>query len=676
MRTFNLIIPALALSLCVLASGCGNGKMKGIDPKDFDFSVSPKDDFYQYACGGWMKANPLPAQYSRYGVFDILAENNKTQVKELVQNLGKTSDAKQPGTIAQKVNDMYLLGMDSVRLNSEKAEPLRADLQKIASANRADFIDLISWLHKGMAAPFFDTGVMADLMDSNTNIMYVSLAGLGLGDRDYYLESDENTLKIRNAYEKYVATVMELAGFDKEAAQAAVKDVMKIETAIAQVTYTREESRDIARQYNIRTMEQLKTEFPDIDWSAYFAGIGLPDMDKVCVDNPKGLAEVCNLFKSLSDDEIRNYMAFEYVSGASSSLSDDFIDADFEMFSRTLSGIKEQQPRWKRALAVPNSLLGEAVGKLYVEKYFPEKSKQKMLDLVNNLKEALGEHIAALEWMSDKTKENAKLKLDAFRVKIGYPDKWKDYSGLTVDPKLSYWENVKAARKFRADEQYAKWGKPVDREEWGMTPQTVNAYYNPTTNEICFPAGILQAPYFDVDADDACNYGAIGVVIGHEMTHGFDDQGRNFDQNGNMIDWWTEEDAEKFKALTEKLVAQFDEIIVADDVHANGRFTLGENIADHGGLRVAYTAFKKTQQGQNGAEIDGFTPDQRFFISYANVWKGNISKEEILRRTKTDPHSLGKWRVNASLRNIEPFFKAFDIKEGDPMYRADRVTIW
>ena len=394
------------------------------------------------------------------------------------------------------------------------------------------------------------------------------------------------------------------------------------------------------------------------------------------MDNPKGMTEVNSLFKSLTDKEIRDYVAFEYVSSASGSLSDEFTEANFEMFSRTMSGAKEQQPRWKRALAVPNGLLGEAVGKLYVEKYFPAKSKQKMLDLVNNLKIALGEHIAALDWMSDRTKVNALVKLNSFKVKIGYPDTWKDYSGLAVDPKLSYWENIKNARQFRAEDQYSKWGKPVDREEWGMTPQTVNAYYNPTTNEICFPAGILQAPYFDVDADDACNYGAIGVVIGHEMTHGFDDQGRNFDQNGNMIDWWTDEDAEKFKALTDKLVAQFDEIIVADDVHANGRFTLSENIADHGGLRVAYTAFKKTQQGQNGAEIDGFTPDQRFFISYANVWKGNIAKEEILRRTKTDPHSLGKWRVNASLRNIEPFFKAFDIKEGDPMYRADRVTIW
>ena len=671
-----MILPAVALALCAPIAGAGNGQMKGVDKNGFYETVSPKADFYQYVCGGWLKENPLPAQYSRYGVFDILAENNKAQVKELIQNLGNTPEAHEAGTIAQKVNDMYQLGMDSVRLNAEKAEPLQADLQKIATMKRADLVNTIAWMHKGISAPFFDTGVMADLMDSNVNIMYLSIAGLGLGDRDYYLDSDDNTLKIRKAYINYIETVMTLAGFKKKAAKEVAKNVMKIETAIAKVTYTREESRDIARQYNIRSIDQLKSEYPNIDWTAYFAGIGLPAVDKVCVDNPKGMTEVNSLFKSLTDKEIRDYVAFEYVSSASGSLSDEFTEANFEMFSRTMSGAKEQQPRWKRALAVPNGLLGEAVGKLYVEKYFPAKSKQKMLDLVNNLKIALGEHIAALDWMSDCTKVNALVKLNSFKVKIGYPDTWKDYSGLAVDPKLSYWENIKNARQFRAEDQYSKWGKPVDREEWGMTPQTVNAYYNPTTNEICFPAGILQAPYFDVDADDACNYGAIGVVIGHEMTHGFDDQGRNFDQNGNMIDWWTEEDAEKFKALTDKLVAQFDEIIVADDVHANGRFTLGENIADHGGLRVAYTAFKKTQQGQNGAEIDGFTPDQRFFISYANVWKGNIAKEEILRRTKTDPHSLGKWRVNASLRNIEPFFKAFDIKEGDPMYRADRVTIW
>lgn len=676
MKKLMYLVPVLAMAMSVAANGAENEKMKAVDRSNFDETVSPKQDFYHYTNGGWMTANPLPAQYSRYGTFDIMAENNREQLKELIQNLKNTSQEK--GSVGQKVCDLYEQGMDSVRRNNEKADPIKADLAKIQNAKHADYINIISWLHMGLGAPFFNTGVMADLMDSNTNIMYVMLTGVGLGDRDYYLDKDENSVRIRAAYVNYIETVFTLAGYKKSDAKKAAKTIMKIETAIAKVSMTREESRDVAKQYNIRTIDQLKADYANFDWDAYFAGIGVKGVDKVCVDQPNGLAAVNEMFKTLTDKEIKDYFAYEYISSASGYLSDDFTEANFEMFSKTLSGMKEMQPRWKRSLAVPNGLLGEAVGQLYVEKYFPAESKEKMLKLVNNLKIALAEHISTLEWMSDKTKVNALVKLNSFTVKIGYPDKWKDYSGVSIDPALSYWENVKAARYFHAKDNYDDFGKPVDREEWGMTPQTVNAYYNPTTNEICFPAGILQAPYFDAKADDACNYGAIGVVIGHEMTHGFDDQGRNFDQNGNMIDWWTEEDANKFKSLTEKLVNQFEEVIVADTVHANGRYTLGENIADHGGLRVAYTAFKKTKQGQSDEKIDGFTPDQRFYISYSNVWKANITKEEILRRTKTDPHSLGVNRVNVSLRNLEPFFKAFDIKEGDTMYRtpAERVIIW
>ena len=678
MKTIKMILPAVALALCAPIAGAGNGQMKGVDKNGFDETVSPKADFYQYVCGGWLKENPLPAQYSRYGVFDILAENNKAQVKELIQNLGNTPEAHEAGTIAQKVNDMYQLGMDSVRLNAEKAEPLQADLQKIATMKRADLVNTIAWMHKGISAPFFDTGVMADLMDSNVNIMYLSIAGLGLGDRDYYLDSDDNTLKIRKAYINYIETVMTLAGFKKKAAKEVAKNVMKIETAIAKVTYTREESRDIARQYNIRSIDQLKSEYPNIDWTAYFAGIGLPAVDKVCVDNPKGMTEVNSLFKSLTDKEIRDYVAFEYVSSASGSLSDEFTEANFEMFSRTMSGAKEQQPRWKRALAVPNGLLGEAVGKLYVEKYFPAKSKQKMLDLVNNLKIALGEHIAALDWMSDRTKVNALVKLNSFKVKIGYPDTWKDYSGLAVDPKLSYCENSKNARQFRAEDQYSKWGKPVDREEWGMTPQTVNAYYNPTTNEICFPAGILQAPYFAVDADDACNYGASGVVIGHEMTHGFDDQGRQYDADGNLHDWWTAQDAKHFDKRAKLYADYFDAIEVLPGLHSNGKFTLGENLADHGGLMVAFNAFKEATKNHPLKTEDGFTPEQRFFIAYAGVWGQNITEQEIRNRVKRDPHALGEWRVNGALPHIQAFYEAFGVKKGDKMYlpENERLQLW
>lgn len=670
------LIPAVAMTLAMPAVGAEKEQMKAVDRTNFDTSVSPKQDFYGYACGGWMKANPLPAQYSRYGTFDIMAEEAREQLKGLVQNLSKTKQA--PGSLGQKVSDLYEMGMDSVRRNNEKAAPIMADLEKIQKSKRADLTNMLSWLHLGIGSAFFDAGVDADLMDSNNNIMYLSPSTPGLGDRDYYLENTESTVKIREAYTKYIEEVFTLAGYKKSAAKSAVKTVMKIETAVAKALMTREESRDIAKQYNIRSIGQLKADYPSVDWATYFKNLGVPNVDKVCLTQPKGMAEVNSLLKTLSDKEIKDYMTYDYITSASGFLSDDFTKANFEMFDKALSGKKEMQPRWKRALSVPNGVLGEAVGQLYVEKYFPAKSKEKMLVLVNNLKKALAEHIAGLQWMSDKTKVNALVKLNSFTVKIGYPDKWKDYSGVNIDPKLSYWENVKAAKLFFANDNLSKWGKPVDKDEWGMTPQTVNAYYNPTTNEICFPAAILQAPYFNPDADDACNYGAIGVVIGHEMTHGFDDQGRQFDQNGNMMDWWTEEDATKFKELTDKLVKQFDEVVVADDVHANGRYTLGENIADHGGLRVAYTAFKKTAQGQSNEKIDGFTPDQRFYLSYANVWKGNITKQEILRRTKIDPHSLGMNRVNVSLRNIEPFFNAFDIKAGDAMYRTpeDRVIIW
>ena len=673
MKVLKYITPILALTMTVNSI---NAEVKGVDRENLDETVSPGTDFYDYACGGWMKNNPLPPQYSRFGTFDQLSENSREQVKSLVQHLSETNQPK--GSIGQKVKDLYEMGMDSVRLNNEGASALQADIEKIQNMKREDLIEIISWLHNGIASPFFSTGVMADLKNADINIMYVSQISGGLGDRDYYLENDDHTTNIRNEYVKYIEKIFTLSGFKKKDAQKAAKNVLKIETALAKVSMTREESRNYAIQYNIRTIDQLKADYPNIDWTAYFTGIGLPSLDQVCLMQPKFLAEVNTLVKSLKDREIKDYLLYEYISSASSYLSDDFVQANFDMFSRTMAGKKEMQPRWKRALSVPNGALGEAVGQLYVEKYFPAESKERMLKLVNNLKKALAEHIAGLTWMSDQTKVNALVKLNSFTVKIGYPDKWKDYSSVTVDPTKTYWDNLKGVSYFLAQDNYQRWNKPVDRDEWGMTPQTVNAYYNPTTNEICFPAAILQPPYFDINNDDASNYGAIGVVIGHEMTHGFDDQGRNFDQNGNMLDWWTEEDANKFNALADKLAAQFDEIVVADTVHANGRFTLGENIADQGGLRVAYTAFKKTEQGKGNQAIDGFTPDQRFYLAYANVWAANITKEDILLRTKTDPHSLGRYRVNASLRNIDTFFNAFGIKEGDKMFRpaAERVIIW
>ncbi|MBQ6079275.1 MAG: M13 family metallopeptidase [Muribaculaceae bacterium] len=667
-------ISFLFMMLITLAAVAGNN-VKAVDRANLDPSVEPGENFYRYACGGWMLANPLDPQYARFGTFDQLRENSLDQVKQIVTNLG-TNHAR--GTIKQKVGDLYALGMDSVRLNNEGAAPLNEYITLIKSLSRDQFMGAIADQHKGIGAPFFNSAVMADLKDSNTNLFYLTQDGLGMGDRDYYLDNDANTVKVRNAYINYIQQIFQLIGFNKGNAKKAAKHVMEIETALAQVAMTREETRDYSKLYNVMSLDQLRADYPNMDWGQYFATLDINDIDKVCVFQPKSLAKVNEMMKSLKLDEIKEYLIFKYADAASPYLSDAFADANFDMYSRAMSGKQVKMPRWKHSLEVPNTLLGEAVGQLYVEKYFPADSKKKMQQLVDNLKRALGEHIATLSWMSPKTKVNALVKLNSFTVKIGYPDKWRDYSALDIDPDKSYWENILAARRFQAEYEYDQLNKPVDKERWFMTPQTVNAYYEPSSNEICFPAGILQAPYFDPDADDACNYGAIGVVIGHEMTHGFDDQGRNFDQNGNMVDWWTAEDAAKFQELANKLGAQYSAEIIADDVHANGQFTMGENIADHGGLRVAYSAFKNTEQGKGDKMIDGFTPDQRFFLSYANVWANNITKEEMLRRTKVDPHSLGVNRVNVAIRNLEEFFNAFNIQPEMKMWRdpADRVIIW
>lgn len=646
-----------------------------IDRKNFDTSVTPGHDFYQYACGGWMKANPLKPEYSRYGTFDDLAENSRKQVRELVENLNPKSAAF--GSAAQKVGDLYALGLDSVRLNKEGAAPIKADIERIQKMKRKDLTATVAWLHSCISSPFFGLGVSADLKDSNTNIVYWEQGGLGLGDRDYYINDDDHTFAIREAYKEAIRKVAMLAGFNNVEAARIVKNTLEIESRIAEASMTRVELRDPAASYNIFSVSQLAKDYPAVDLNAFFDELGLKNVTSLCVGQPKVMAVVNDIFANASIQQIRDYLTACYVAAAGSYLSDEFTDTMFEL-NKVVSGAQQKQPRWKRALAVPNGYLGELVGQLYVEKYFPQRSKDIMLGLVNNLKESLGQHLAAVTWMSDATKAKALEKLAAFTVKIGFPDKWRDYSALTIDPKLSYWENIQAANKFLNDLNLADFGKPVDRDRWYMSPQTVNAYYNPTTNEICFPAGILQPPFFDPDADMAENYGAIGVVIGHEMTHGFDDQGRQFDKNGNMENWWTEEDATKFNALADKLVAQFDEIVVLGDTHANGRLTLGENIADQGGLRVAYTAYHNSLAGKDAPVIDGLTGDQRFYLAYANVWAANIRDAEILRRTQTDPHSLGRWRVNASLRNIKPFFDAFGIKDGDPMFRpeAERVVIW
>ncbi len=670
MNPFKYIL----VSLAIISTQNMNAEQKrGVDRANLDTSVAPQTDFYDYACGGWMKANPLKPEFARYGTFDELRENNRIQLRELIMNLDTKNSPE--GSIAQKIGDLYEMGLDSLRLNIEGSQPIIGDVVAINQTPKSDVIDLLAT--KVGVDGFFATGVEADMMNSDVNAMYWSQGGMGLGDRDYYLEDSDNAKKIRDAYRTYIMTLTRLIGYDAEAQKRTADNVMEIETRLAKAAMSREELRDPAATYNPMTLDEIAEKYPYVDLRRYFAKQGITDIESVIIGQPNSLAEINAILAEASEQAIHDYLTVSYVSTAADYLSDDFTDAKFKL-SQAVSGVEEPMPRWKRALGVPNALLGEAVGQLYVEKHFPKTSKDKMLELVGNLKTALGQHIKGLTWMSDTTKQRALEKLDAFTVKIGYPDKWRDYSSLKIDRRRSYWDNIKDAIKHEIDYNLADWGKPVDKTRWYMTPQTVNAYYSPLSNEICFPAGILQAPYFNPDADPAENYGAIGVVIGHEMTHGFDDQGSQFDKDGNFANWWTEADKEKFESLTSGLAEQFDNIIVLGDTHANGRFTLGENIADQGGLRVAYTAYHNSLGDSEGKVIDGFTPDQRFYLSYANVWAGNIRDEEILLRTKTDPHSLGRWRVNGSLRNIEPFFKAFDIKDGDAMYLAPdkRVIIW
>lgn len=650
----------------------------GIDKENLDTAVRPADDFYLYANGGWMKKHPLTPEHSRFGTFDQLYENAKVQLQDLITNLSSHPDSKIKGTNAQKVCDIFSLGMDAERLNKEGAAPLKPFIEKIENTDISDLAKLIAWSHNGLGATFFSTGVGSDPKDSDRNIMHIGEIGLGLGDRDYYLEKNETNEKILQAYEKYIKRIMELIGYDEVAQQRVWDNLIYLETEFAKHKMSREERRDPQKRYNMKSYQEIKDLYPNIDWDTYFSELGIEGLTEANLSNPDFMQFINDLLPTLTPQQIKDYILVDVVSESTGLLSDDFEDASFELYGKVMSGKEEQEPRWKRVMVIPNSMFGEAVGELYVEKYFPKENKEYMVTLVENLRKALGKHIENLSWMSPETKERALEKLASFGVKIGYPDKWKDYSEINIDPSKSFLENVYEASKWYTQDNYKKLFKPVDKTEWHMTPQTVNAYYSPTNNEICFPAGILQAPYFDLTADDAQNYGAIGVVIGHEMTHGFDDSGRKFDKNGNLENWWKEEDAERFTKLADSLVEQFDKIEVAPGVFANGRFTLGENIADQGGLRVALTAYLDSMEGKEMKDIDGLSPLQRFYLAYANVWAGNIREEEILKRTKIDPHSLGRNRVNATLKNIAPFFDAFGIKEGDPMFLPEdqRVIIW
>lgn len=675
------MFPFLAAGIVALAS-CNTPqkevvKIAAINPANMDTTVAAGMDFYEYACGGWIKNNPLKPEYARFGTFDQLLENNQEQLRVLIEELSATPH--EAGSVAGKIGALYAMGLDSTKLNADGVAPIKEELAAInALATKSDVSKMVATLHKEGMAPFFALFVDADEKNSAMNIVQLYQAGIGMGDRDYYLLEDEGSAKMRDAYRAYINKLFTLAGSSPEQADAAVDAVMKIEKAIAEISYGREDLRDSQKNYNKLAYEDFKQIESPLDWDVYFESMGLAGLKELDAKQINFYKDMNKALQNTTVDEQKYYLAFNLLSAAAPYLSDDFVDADFEFYGKVMSGKQEQQPRWKRSLNTVNGALGEAVGEMYVEKYFPASSKEKMLTLVGNLQTALSERINGLEWMSDTTKAKAQEKLAAFTVKIGYPDKWRDYSGLEIKDD-SYWANVRRSNIFDMAYQLADVDKPVDKSRWHMNPQTVNAYYNPTTNEICFPAAILQPPFFNPDADDAVNYGAIGVVIGHEMTHGFDDQGRNYDKDGNLIDWWTAEDAVRFKERADKLVDQYDQIIVIDTLHANGRFTLGENIADHGGLLVAHQAYLNSLKGkETPAPIDGFTNEQRFFLGYATLWGQNIRPEEIRRRTKIDPHSLGKWRVNAALRNIAPFYAAFDIKEGDPMFMApaDRVVIW
>ena len=675
------MFPFLAAGIVALAS-CNTPqkevvKIAAINPANMDTTVAAGTDFYEYACGGWIKNNPLKPEYARFGTFDQLLENNQEQLRVLIEELSATPH--EAGSVAGKIGALYAMGLDSTKLNADGVAPVKEELAAInALATKSDVSKMVATLHKEGMAPFFALFVGADEKNSAMNIVQLYQAGIGMGDRDYYLLEDEGSAKMRDAYRAYINKLFTLAGSSPEQADAAVDAMMKIEKAIAEISYGREDLRDSQKNYNKLAYEDFKQIESPLDWDVYFESMGLAGLKELDAKQINFYKDMSEALRNTTVDEQKYYLAFNLLSAAAPYLSDDFVDADFEFYGKVMSGKQEQQPRWKRSLNAVNGALGEAVGEMYVEKYFPAAAKEKMLTLVGNLQTALSERTNGLEWMSDTTKAKAQEKLAAFTVKIGYPDKWRDYSGLEIKDD-SYWANVRRSNIFDMAYQLADVDKPVDKSRWHMNPQTVNAYYNPTTNEICFPAAILQPPFFNPDADDAVNYGAIGVVIGHEMTHGFDDQGRNYDKDGNLIDWWTAEDAVRFTERADKLVDQYDQIIVIDTLHANGRFTLGENIADHGGLLVAHQAYLNSLKGkETPAPIDGFTNEQRFFLGYATLWGQNIRPEEIRRRTKIDPHSLGKWRVNAALRNIAPFYAAFDIKEGDPMFMApvDRVVIW
>lgn len=672
------MLPALALAATSAWAQQQDNQSSGIDKANMDLSVKPGTDFYQYATGGWTAAHPLTPEFSRYAQFDALAENNRKQLRELIE--GMAAQQHERGTLEQKIGSLYRLAMDSVRRNKEDFAPIKPLLDEIQALNSRKAIQYeMAKLQNLGVSNFFSFGCDADIKDAKWNLMQVNQGGISMGERDYYLENDEPTKKIRDAYRTYVQNLFTMTGMTAEQATKAMEAVLKIETQIATASYSATKQRDVEGNYHKMSYQQLLTDFPGIDWSTHFLLSGIPAFKEISVNQPEPIHEVEKILADCTIDELKSYLYFKVVDDASSSLSDRFRQEAFNFYNHTMAGAEQDRPRWKRAVGAVEGALGMAVGRLYVKKYFPESSKQRMIELVKNLQEALGQRIDQQKWMSAETKQQAHSKLNSFYVKIGYPDKWMDYSKLDIDENLSYYENMVRANQFSSNYYIEKHvNKPTDRTEWLMTPQTINAYYNPTTNEICFPAGILQPPFFNAEADDACNYGAIGVVIGHEMTHGFDDQGAQFDKDGNLKNWWTAKDKVEFEKRTKVMSDFFDHIKVLPDLNANGKLTLGENTADHGGLNIAYQALQNAMKVHPLGQKDGFTPEQRFFLSYGLIWANNTREAMLRQLVKTDPHAPARWRVNGALPHIDAWYKAFNITSKDPLFipKKNRVDIW
>lgn len=671
----------IALSTTLASCQWGEKTLKsGIDLANLDTTFLPGTDFYEYATHGWQVAHPLTAEYSRYGSFDVLQENNNRQLRELIDSVAKQDN--KPGSIEQKIADLYRSAMDSTELNEHYwgalEEFLLCDGYQTSPEITQNWLKEVWPRMQRQGVPgLFGMYIGADEKDSKNNLVSIYQGGLTLGQKEYYLDSDPETQQIRVAYQKYIVDLCQHQGFKDTDAKRICQDVMRIETRLARASKSMTELRDPEANYNKLTFEELKQQFAGIDWEGFFNNLGAKGVREVCLGQPAAIHEVEKILKEETPEALQNVYLWHALDMASSYIDDASRALNFAFYGKAMSGKQEDRPRWKRAVASVEGGLGEALGQLYVARFFPPEAKERMEKLVANLQVALGERIAVQEWMSDETKRVAQEKLDAFYVKVGYPNKWRDYSELEIGD--NYLRNILACNEFELKSMIReKLNKPVNKDEWFMTPQTVNAYYNPTTNEICFPAGILQPPFFDMEADDAFNYGAIGVVIGHEMTHGFDDQGAQYDKEGNLRKWWSEDDTKQFRERIQVMRDFHDSIEVLPGLHANGSLTLGENMADHGGLMVAFQAFKNATKDSPLPAIDGFSPEQRFFLAYANVWGQNIREEEIRKRVKSDPHELGKWRVNGQLPHIDAWYEAFGITEQDPMFvpKDKRVTIW